>query len=334
MALETQMVPLPEPKFSRYRSVKRALARDTLPLPLPPSSTARPPPRLDSTSQSFSRYRGTRSDKLPPTSPSNLASESAQGHAKELAHSPNGHASRRMVSTRQTSPSERHTVSVANQGAHELPRSSDLDCFKPSTRSRPTSEPKKDDRHMHNKPLGTPSQCTGEGPQIPREWESRQQGHEDKAWGEGGQPPETESRQKAGQDFLLRNDAGKIRQKRLGERDACGALGGDTQQVKKLEIQEKEEHKRSDQKRDVIQSTSSFRKEINDYVSNLDYDRSPFPVSAITGKREKTLNRTISSPVRLEAGGGGIVSGLDAPLSAVNAGERVCFVPQKCISWR
>jgi hypothetical protein len=53
------------------------------------------------------------------------------------------------------------------------------------------------------------------------------------------------------------------------------------------------------------------------------------PCSIIRDHGEQGLRKgMISPPTGIEPGGGGIVPGKDAPISAVNAGERVCF---RCI---
>jgi len=332
MASETQTAPLPEPKFSRYRSVKKALARDTLPLPLAPLSMPTPSPRLNPTSQSFSRYRTTRSGKLPPTSSSNLVLEPVLGHGIEQAPSPKGYDSRPIASTRQTFPSGKHTVSLATKGAHELPRSPDADCSNPATPPVPTLQRNNHSRHMYTKPLDTPSDSTAESPQRTGGWESRQQGHEGTARHEGRQLPPSETQQIPRQDSLCRKDAGITFQKSLG------TLGGDMKRVKKLEIQEGEKHKRSGPKRGVVRSTSSSPNNIPEsetrMLPSLDCDRHPPAMSDGRAKKGEAPNRSISSPVHLELGGGRVVSGLDAPLSAVNAGERVSSIPQKFLIWR
>lgn len=312
--------------------MKKALARDTLPLPLAPSSMPTPSPKLNPTSQSFSRYRSTRFGKLPPTSYSNPVLEPALGHGIEQAPSPKGYDSRPIASTRQTFPSGKQTVSLATEGAHELPRSSDADGSNPATPPGPTSQRNNHSRHMHTKLLETPSDFTAESPQRTGEWESRQQGHEGKARHEGRQLPPSETQQTPGQDSLRRTDAEDL------SRESLGTLGGDIKQVQRPEPQERGKHKRSGPKRGVFQSTSSSPNSITEietrYLSSLGYDSRSPAISGGRAKKVEASNRSILSPVRLELGGGGAISGLDAPLSAVNAGERVSSIPQKCLIQR
>lgn len=318
--------------------MKRASARDTLPLPLllplaPPSMTP-PSPRCDPSSQSFSRYRSARPRKLPPTVPSTLTLEAAFGHGTEQALGSRGHASGPIASTRQTLPSERHALSSATTRVHEFPRSPDANCSSPATRSGPTSQLDNGGRLIHTMPLDTQSDSIAGSPQPTGEREPRQQGYKGKARCEGRRLPASETKQTPGQDPLRRDDAVKGCQERLGEaQNTCATPGEDTQQIKKLEVPVREEHKPLGQKADSVQSSSSLRKNIteseNGLLSSSNYDRSSIAQLASARKRGETLNKTVPAPVRVRLEGEGLVCGLDAPLSAVNAGERVCSILQQ-----
>lgn len=329
MASETQTSPLPESKSSRYRSVKRALASDALPLPLPlaASSVTPPPPRLDRTSHSFSRYRSPRSIKLPPTSPSDLASGPAPRHGIEQAPHPEAYTSKLCAATRQTIPSGRHTVSLATQRVHESPHSPEADCSIPTIYRGLALRPKNGAGHMHTKLQDTASKSTLQSPQSTGECESQQQGNEGKVKHKSRQLPATETQRTPGLGPLPRYDTADNGQKRLGEQDACGTLRADTGQVKKLELPTREKHRRSGRKRDVIESAPSFPKNSTDHGSgslpSSGHHRPSPAISANTGTTAETLISTVWSPVRLDSGAGAVASGLDAPLSAVNAGERV-----------
>ena len=328
MASETQTAPSSHPKFSRYRSIKRASARDTS--HLPPLPTTLPQVKPESTSQSFSRYRRTGPENPPPTHPLNLASEFVQGYGKEQPPSPKDHASRHIVSTLQTSQSEGHIVSVATQGAHELPRSLAVDCSKATTRRGPILEPQQHDRHMNTKLLGPPSHPRGEGAQIAPELASRRQGYGDRAGREGLHLPETEPRQKVGRESLRRQSTEEICEKLLGEQDSRGGLGGGTRKSE-LEINETRQHKLSGQKRDVTQSTAALRKDIRgDKFANRTSSGCDRPSPAMPASNGKQEEGTLSPPVHLEIGGGRVMSGFDTPLSAVNARQRVGYVPFLC----
>lgn len=183
---------------------------------------------------------------------------------------------------------------------------------------------------MHTKPLGTQSQSIGESPQIAREWETRQLSHEDRAGREGRHLPEIEMQQEAGGEFLRSQGIKETRQKALKEQNIGGGLEGDAKQVKRPEIKGNEEDKGSGYKGDIIHSTASLRSDVRDNQPRLrrstGCDRPSAALSASNGRQEEVLKRTISPPVYLELGGGGIVPGIETPLSAVNAGERVGYV--------
>lgn len=174
MATEVQAAPpLLEQKFSRYRSVKKASAKQAISSPpLPPIASPRQDERV---ARSASRYRRARPGALP-------LSAQDQEHGRPP-----------MTPDSQESQSQLRTFPMPKQ---PLPETSPVDATNPALRSRTISEPNQPGSYEPTSVRGISSKSTAERPQTIAERQSRDQRHEHKARHEARQVSRVEGERK------------------------------------------------------------------------------------------------------------------------------------------
>lgn len=340
MATEVQTAPLLEQKFFRYRSVKKATARKALSSPpLPPAASTL---QDECAARSASRYRRSRPGKTPPSPPSIVFPVSVQDQEESQPPSPTSHASELMRPACQESPSRSLTFLVPEQQAPETSPAIRVDQLKPTTRSRTISEPRQNGPYEAASPRGTLSEPTTKRPQTSGERHSRQQTHENKARREARRMLEAEAERprRTNKERQAEKQMETIRRKGAeeGHREGSeeqGAARTPRVEVGQLKRLQKMELKGSEKGPDVAQpplsSKPSFTGDRFGILSRTKWDKSTLAASSGIMESKGLRKGMISPPTGIEPGGGGIVPGKDAPISAVKAGERVCFRSFQCI---
>ncbi|OJD33513.1 pleckstrin-like protein [Diplodia corticola] len=334
-AAEPQPAPAPagshqEPKFSRYRSVRRAHQHQhqhdppAMPPLLPPEPT-QPAPASATVSRSMSRYRRQRPvtatapvahDRAAPPLPTQPVASSAREQrrvraASNPAQPPNHQTSRPSTARAQGGAPDHNVLDSPTRAREEARRLLEGESQR---QARMNAQLKAEKRAKLEEAERQRAQLEAEESER-RNAERVRQYQEKRA--EDLRVRQETARAQAAQARQEEDDRVRAAER---ERPRTGKTSGAGSESDAPQVPHSPESPSSFRKKDRLAGLLRRRKD--DHQPDVAFIPAPKP-------RQVSNNDNSNSDAYIKAGGGGVVPGIDAPVSAVNAGDRRVMVECK-----
>ncbi|TKA74642.1 hypothetical protein B0A49_04899 [Cryomyces minteri] len=329
-----QALPAPsEPKLSRYRSMRRAV-KDTVAAPASP-----PPPEKNQLSETIQRSRSRYHKwRQSDAAEKDASPKPVQSQAQSTSLQQNPTIAREDLSQsqptarRETSSAEQRTstnyAQAQQRKSHSSGESYDSRPERLHLRNTRTVEPN-DSRHEKDSSKATP-EARSEARKLVADAEARLQRHRDSLKAEGeartkaariAEAEEAKRRQK--------EDAAELARERHAVKDAAERLRVENGPAEAERLGQRREQETMRREREQAPNSNPARPAVKDrfsFFKKRKVDGPPKSSDILASPDATRPKRNSGEPITIRPGGGGVVPGTDAPVSAVNAADRRVLV--------